>query len=131
MANLMSNLDIVNITVSDAPKLVVLVDELNNPEGSNATISCSLGSGKLDGLSYDWFKNKERLYNDNYKIKIDTAVEKYQSVLRVLNLTSQDEGLYSCLAKNRFGQDKISTKLNVNGKQTSQMQYSYIIKLIP
>lgn len=112
----MSNLDIVNITVSDAPKLVVLVDELNNPEGSNATISCSLGSGNLDGLTYEWFKNKSKLQNLQNKIKIETASENYHSLLRVLHLTPEDEGLYSCVARNRFGQDKISTKLNVNGE---------------
>lgn len=112
---IISNQDVVNITVSDAPKLVVLVDELNNPEETNATISCSLGSGKLQGLTYEWYRNKERLQSVPNKIIIDTARENYQSVLRILNLSSVDGGLYSCIAKNRFGQDKISTRLNVNG----------------
>lgn len=107
----------VNITVSDAPKLVGLLDELNNPEGTNATITCSIGSGNLHGLSYEWFKNDERLIDGGRgKVRIDTAPDNYISVLRLFNLEANDAGSYTCVAKNRFGQDKISTRLNVKGE---------------
>lgn len=98
-----------------------LLDELNNPEDTNATITCSLGSGEMQSLSYEWFKDKERLYGNTDKFRIDVPSDNYQSVLRVFNLKPSDSALYTCIAKNRFGQDKISTKLNVQGKQTKRV----------
>lgn len=109
------NKDIVNITVSDAPKLIALVDELNNPEGTDTSIICSTGSGHLPSLSYEWFKDKHRLSASHGKIRIDSPPDNYHSVLRIFDLTQEDSGNYICIARNRFGQDKISTKLNVKG----------------
>lgn len=106
----------VNITVSDAPKLVGILEELNIPEESNATITCSLGSGKLEGLTYQWYKDKERLFASPSKVRIDAPIDNYQSVLRIVDLKPGDSALYTCLADNRYGQDKITTKLNVRGE---------------
>ena len=93
-----------------------LLDELNIPEDTNATITCSIGSGDLRGLSYEWYKDKARLSTGSLpNVRIDIPIENYQSVLRVFNLKPSDGALYTCVAKNRFGQDKISTKLNVKG----------------
>lgn len=97
-----------------------LVEELNNPEDTNATIACSLGSGELQGLTYDWFKDDQHLLPTSGKIRIDIPNDNYQSVLRIFNLKQIDSGLYSCIARNRFGESKISTKLNVNGKYYSE-----------
>lgn len=120
------NEDSVNITVSDAPKLIGLLDELNSPEGTNATITCSLGSGQLQGITYEWVKNKgDRVLPVPNKIKID-IIDNYQSMLRIIDLKLEDAALYTCIAKNRFGQDKISTKLNVQGKSL----FSIISKLL-
>lgn len=102
--------------MSDAPKLVSLVEELNNPEDTNATITCSVGSGDLRSLSFEWFKDKERIYGGANKIRIDIPPDNYQSALRIFDLKPADSAVYSCVAKNRFGQDKISTKLNVKGE---------------
>lgn len=108
--------------MSDAPKLVGVVDELNNPEDTNATITCSVGSGDLQGLSYEWYKDKERINgSQTNKIRVEIPSDNYQSVLRIFNLKSTDSALYTCIARNRFGQDKISTKLNVKGKQVKKM----------
>lgn len=107
----------VNITVSEAPKLVGILEELNIPEDSNATITCSLGSGKLEGLTYQWFKDKERLnVAENNKIRIEVPVDNYQSVLRIFDAKPTDSALYTCQASNRHGQDRITTKLNVRGE---------------
>lgn len=99
------------------PKLVELVEELNSPEDTNATITCSIGSGELESLKYTWFKDeKVQLYPIANKIRIDVPPDNYQSVLRIFHLKPADSGLYSCLATNKFGRSKISTKLNVNGR---------------
>ncbi|RYE93324.1 MAG: hypothetical protein EOO77_45640, partial [Oxalobacteraceae bacterium] len=71
----------------------------------------------MQGLAYEWYKDDERLLEGNSrtarKIRIEAPSDNYMSTLRVFNLEPSDAGLYSCVAKNRFGQDKISTKLNV------------------
>lgn len=113
-----------NITVSQAPKIIDnLVDKLNHPEGTNASFTCSIGSGDLSGLSYEWRKDDALLSSGdsssgktNQRVRIITAPDNYQSSLRVMDLRPIDAGVYSCLAKNSYGQDRIYTRLNVKGK---------------
>ena len=108
----------VNITVSKEPRIVVPFDRLNHDEGTNATFTCSIGSGELRGLTYEWKKDDivvTSLTNPS-KLRIRIDPENYQSVLRVIDLQSSDAGLYSCTAKNSYGQDKVSTRLSVKGK---------------
>ena len=92
---------------------------MNHPEGTNATFTCSIGSGELNGLSYEWLKNDKRISSkDNpSKLRISVLPENFQSILRVIDLKPADSGVYSCVARNSYGQDKISTKLNVKGKK--------------
>lgn len=114
-----SNSSLVNITVSEAPKIVDPVERLNHPEGTNAILTCSIGSGNLNGLIYEWKKDDQLLnlrYNNGKKLRISTSAENDQSTLRIIDLKPEDAGLYTCIAKNIFGQDKASTKLNVKGK---------------
>lgn len=107
----------VNITVSQVPKIVDLVDKLNHPEGTNASFTCSIGSGDLTGLVYEWRKDDTLLSSTSQqRVRIITAPDNFQSVLRVMDLKPHDAGVYSCLARNKFGQDKIYTRLNVKGK---------------
>lgn len=93
------------------------VERLNHPEGTNATFTCSIGSGELNGLNYEWFKDEKRLTaNTNpAKLRLSVAPENFQSILRVINLTESDSAVYTCLARNSYGQDKIATKLSVKG----------------
>lgn len=106
------------ITVSGVPKIIGLVERFNHSETANATFFCSIDSGDLNGLLFEWRKDEVILNpsKDSSKFRISTAPENSHSVLRVLNLTTKDAGTYSCLAKNRFGQDRVSTKLSVKGE---------------
>lgn len=111
--------------MSKSPKIVDPVERLNHPEGTNATFTCSIGSGDLTGLSYEWRKDDVILSNNNQKkIRILTLPENYQSLLRVIDLKAEDAGVYSCLARNKFGQDKVSTKLGVKGN--FKVQYLHL-----
>lgn len=94
------------------------VEKLNHQEGTNATFTCSIGSGDLTGLSYEWRKD-DVIVNQSAnpkKLRITVLPENYQSILRVVDLKPGDSGQYSCLAKNKYGQDKVSTRLSVKGK---------------
>lgn len=104
----------VNITASLSPALVDPVERLNHAEGTNATFTCSIGSGDLNGLTFEWFKGDRRLSSTN-KFKIAVLPDNVNSILRVIDLKPEDSASYSCVAKNRFGQARISTKLAVKG----------------
>lgn len=108
----------VNITASKAPKIVDSVERINHPEGTNATFSCTIGSGELSGLKFEWLKDDKRIGPASSRHRIAVAPENYNSVLRVIDLKSDDSGVYSCIARNAFGQDKISIRLFVKGEQT-------------
>jgi len=92
------------------------VDRLNHPEGTSATFTCSIGSGELSDLKFEWFKDDQKIVSSNAKYKITILPENYNSILRIADLKPQDSATYSCLAKNPYGQDKISTQLFVKGK---------------
>lgn len=105
--------------MSQAPKIVDLVDRINHPEGTNATFTCSVGSGDLNGLTYEWKKDGVALVVSgagSKKVRVMTVPENFQSTLRVTDLRPSDEGVYSCLARNNYGQDQINIRLNVKGK---------------
>lgn len=106
-----------DITVSRAPRIVNAVDKLNHPEDTNATFTCSIGSGDLNGLVYEWRKDDQVITakTNPGKLRIAVLPENYQSILRVIDLKPSDAGVYSCLAKNQYGQDRISTRLAVKG----------------
>lgn len=109
-----------NITASQVPKIVDLIDRLNYPDGSNATITCTIASGDLEDLKYDWYRDKQRITDGSAllqnRMEISVLRDNFQSILRIFNLEPEDEGLYTCVARNRFGQNKMSTQLQVKGK---------------
>lgn len=113
----LSNNYSVNITVSKAPKIVDPVERLNHPEETNATFTCSIGSGDLNGLVYEWKKDDITVNQatNPRKLKITTLPENYQSILRVIDLEPSDAGTYTCIARNKYGQDRVSTRLFVKG----------------
>ena len=98
------------------PKIVDQVERINHPEGTNATFTCTIGSGELAGLKFEWFKDERRVAASS-RHRISVAPENFNSILRVIDLRPDDAGLYSCVARNAFGQDKISIKLMVKGKE--------------
>lgn len=53
------------------------------------------------------------------RLEISVLKDNFQSILRIFNLKPEDEGTYTCVAKNRFGQHKMSTLLQVKGKLSS------------
>lgn len=108
-----------NITVSKAPKIVNAIDALNYPEDSNATITCTIASGELESLNFEWIRGDSQRISVNSRdprFKVSVWPDNFQSILRIFNLRKEDEGYYTCQAKNRFGVDKLVTKLTVKGR---------------
>jgi hypothetical protein len=107
--------DPVNITASKAPKILDRAEILNYSEGTNGTLVCSIGSGELEDLTYEWLKDDKRIVSSQ-RYRISIAPENFNSILRVLDLRPDDSGTYSCVARNAFGKDKIAIKLSVKGE---------------
>lgn len=122
----MANFSPVNITVSKNPKIANLVERLNQPEGSTASITCSVGSGELDGITHEWYKGDRRLVSGG-NVKIISASPDI-SILRIHDVKSADSATYSCVARNAHGQDKISVKLFVKGKSRTSPLASAVAK---
>jgi hypothetical protein len=106
----------VNITASKVPKIVEQVERINHPEGTNATFTCTIGSGELNGLKFEWTKDERRIVATSGRYRVSVAPENFNSILRVIDLRPDDSGVYSCLARNAFGQDRISIRLVVKGE---------------
>uniref|UniRef100_A0A6G1SAW7 Contactin-2 n=1 Tax=Aceria tosichella TaxID=561515 RepID=A0A6G1SAW7_9ACAR len=101
------------VEASKVPKIVDQVERINHPEGTNATFTCTIGSGELNGLKFEWLKDDRRIAATSNRYRVSVAPENFNSILRVIDLKSDDSGTYSCVARNAFGQDKISIKLVV------------------
>lgn len=73
-------------------------------------ISCSFTPG-YPVPSVKWYKDKNRLRtqrgNKYYTVRKDTTV----STLVLFNFDSTDEGIYSCVIRNRLGEAKEEIKL--------------------
>lgn len=112
------------------PKIVDLIDRLNYPEGTNATITCSIASGELQDLKYDWFRDKQRISDGSAilqdRMELSILKDNFQSILRIFDLKPEDEGTYTCVARNRFGQHKMSTQILVKGKFKKSSKYQTI-----
>jgi hypothetical protein len=76
---------------------------------------CSIGSGELDGLTYEWLKDDKRVV-PSARFRLSVAPENFNSILRVIDLRPDDSGVYSCVARNAFGKDRISIRLQVKGR---------------
>jgi hypothetical protein len=96
-----------------APKLLFLVNNINQTEGTKSQIFCAVQSGSPP-LFFQWFKNDRILVpNPESNFRIDTSQE--NSNLIIAKLHRSDSGNYSCLVRNTFGSDSQSVLLNVRG----------------
>lgn len=104
------------------PKLVDIKSDFTHLEGSNITIVCSISSGNTENLSFDWLKDDivlnghENSLLQSSRLRIDVLPNKEHSTLKILNLNEDDAAKYTCLAKNQFGQDKVTTRIKVKGE---------------
>lgn len=107
-----------------APKLVDIAREFTHLEGANVTLVCSLSSGDIESLSFDWLKDDSLITSTtasgdsssiNNRLKIDVLPNKEHSTLKITDLNESDGARYACIARNLHGSDKVSTKLRVKG----------------
>lgn len=85
-------------------------------------------AGELESSTLEWFKDDMRI-PALAKYKITAIPDNGVSILRVADLEMEDSGDYSCIAKNPFGQDRISIKLSVKGESVFGRKRSDIFHL--
>ncbi|XP_012986619.1 myelin-associated glycoprotein isoform X2 [Esox lucius] len=88
------------LAVSYPPREPVVNGSLTVLEGSSVSLHCSTQGGPAPTLT--WLKNGEL---------VGTITAEQLSVLELLEITPQDDGLYRCLAENEHG--RASSSLNI------------------
>lgn len=126
------NITIIVCQQEGGPKLGTTFRDVVKEEGAYATLSCSIGAGNKDSLIFEWYKNNNLIdYEQNGRIRniVDSDLE--ESKLKLSNLTRDDEGTYTCVARNKFGSDKILIKLKIKGEflQPISARHHFFTKL--
>ena len=101
---------------ADSPTLIPTHEEIVYDEGKQASIYCTISSGETESVTFAWlFNNKSIEFLGSTKYHKTDDPQGQDSKLRITNVSLSDQGNYTCLARNRFGQDRVSTKLKVKG----------------
>lgn len=133
-------------TRADAPKLIPLSALDRYQEGAELKLFCSASAPQAGGrLHFEWRKNNgEQLYSspslsaaaadaddDDENGRPTTnhqraakprahlhisMMDDSSSVLRIGQLEAEDSGNYTCLARNQYGADSSTVRVNVNGE---------------
>ena len=106
------------------PEILIKADEVSVEIGHNATISCTaLGSPephmewvRLIGASTS---REAKLYQSS-----NVSVSK-EPVLNLAHVGLEDEGLYRCVAENRFGKDEHDIRIAVTGLMPPRISNRY------
>ena len=83
-------------------------------EGTFQVFTCSIISG-AEPVSFTYLLNGKPVTESPPEVKIDTALNAKFSFLTLQHIRRSDAGVYSCVAKNRFGSDSATWTLTVNG----------------
>lgn len=95
----------------EKPKLVDLPKKIEQLMDKSYALTCILSFGEQP-IHFEWFKNNQPL-RKNERFSIDH--HEMLSSVSLRKLQQNDSGIYSCVAKNQFGTDSISTQLLVLG----------------
>ncbi|ESO99766.1 hypothetical protein LOTGIDRAFT_141510, partial [Lottia gigantea] len=96
----------------EAPKFIVSLETVEIKEGEKAKFYCkATGVPKPELI---WYKNDKIISEDDKHFTIEFG-EDTDSTLIIVDVHPQDDGTYSCEAKNPVGTDKCKAELFVEG----------------
>ncbi|OQR75893.1 Down syndrome cell adhesion molecule-like [Tropilaelaps mercedesae] len=80
--------------------------------GRTIRFMCGLSAG--EDVQFSWTHNNNVIPKNSIKFEILSGTE--STVLIVRKVASSDTGLYTCIAKNRWSEDRTSATLKVEGQ---------------
>ncbi len=107
-----------SISSGEPPRLnKVTLSNITTAEGTFQAFMCSINLGALP-VTFTYLHNGKPISEESSDVKIDTSNAKF-SFLTLHHIRRSDGGVYSCVAKNRFGSDSATWTLTVNGNVAS------------
>ena len=108
-----------NPIFASKPKLMEMNNNFNLLEDISFVLHCYLLSGSKP-VFFDWLKDGHRVFNSS-KVKIGNFDS--FSTLSLNDLHRSDSGVYMCSVKNAFGNDSVSSIINVKGFYYFQIEF--------
>ncbi|XP_049318592.1 lachesin isoform X2 [Bactrocera dorsalis] len=103
------------------PMLLIPHQLVGAPEGFNVTIEC-FTEAHPTSLNY-WTRGEGPIIHDSYKYKVESSVGvpvyKTHMKLTIINVSSGDDGIYKCVAKNPRGETDGVIRLYVSYPPTT------------
>lgn len=108
-----SRLAVKTILCSSSSEIVELenIPSKSVKSGSTARFTCGLLQGEQ--VKFTWIRNGNVLTSTE---RIRVNVEDDTSTLVIRRTIPQDAGNYTCIAKNAFSENRVSTQLEVQGE---------------
>ncbi|XP_018798954.1 PREDICTED: lachesin-like isoform X1 [Bactrocera latifrons] len=111
----------IKVSVDFPPMLLIPHQLVGAPEGFNVTIEC-FTEAHPTSLNY-WTRGEGPIIHDSYKYKVESSVGvpvyKTHMKLTIINVSSGDDGIYKCVAKNPRGETDGVIRLYVSYPPTT------------
>lgn len=76
------------------------------------TFVCEISEGDGKDVEFSWI-SRGRLLRDGHRIRVISSEE--SSILKISNVGHNDSGNYTCVAKTRRSEARVTTRLRVEG----------------
>lgn len=98
----------------DTPKVTAHFEgqkdnQISRNSGESVELECSVGNVSM--RNFKWFKDNQPVSKDENLIVSNLGFNR--TTLRIKTLTRSDEGKYTCLATNKFGNDSRSVVVSI------------------
>ncbi|BFF93702.1 neurotrimin [Drosophila madeirensis] len=111
----------IKVSVDFPPMLLIPHQLVGAPEGFNVTIEC-FTEAHPTSLNY-WTRGEGPIIHDSHKYKVESSVGvpayKTHMKLTIINVSSGDDGIYKCVAKNPRGETDGIIRLYVSYPPTT------------
>lgn len=88
------------------------MQDVTGKAGRTIRFMCGLAAG--EDVTFSWTHNNNVIPKNSKKFDIISGEE--STVLSVRKIAASDSGVYTCIAKNRLSEDRVSASLIVEGK---------------
>ncbi|XP_055338080.1 LOW QUALITY PROTEIN: titin-like [Paramacrobiotus metropolitanus] len=101
-----------------APRFTTTPKDLSLKEGDVAHVHCNVTPTNDSTLEIMWFKNGQPLHASS---RMKTLSDFGFIVLEINGIQTEDSGQYVCIARNKFGEDRVTFTIQCSGKRGVMM----------